>query len=89
MLQTAAHLEKTGLPAPARLFAPSWGAPQRGLHGRLNFVDLDEVVPAGEVWPGWQDCLDATFHLLEGDHWEFLRCPPSLLDLIEQEMTRH
>ncbi|MBP2329721.1 surfactin synthase thioesterase subunit [Kibdelosporangium banguiense] len=148
LLQTAGHLEKAGLPIPLRLFASSWGAPDKGLYGPLNFVDLDtvdliaeinalchamgrtimpelaeiaaetmladlqvqrgyryddtlptssrvcvigwtkdEVVPVDQVWPGWQDCVDATSHVLEGDHWELLRCPPALVDLIEQEMT--
>jgi surfactin synthase thioesterase subunit len=148
LLQTAAHLQKCGLPAPRRLFASAWGAPDRGLYGALNFVDLDEVdlvaeieerstalgqrlhpefvelaaetmladlraqrgyraealpsrdiptvvigwtldtvVPPDVVWPGWEDCAAATFQLLEGDHWEFLRCPPALRDLVEREMT--
>ncbi|MFG3382231.1 thioesterase II family protein [Streptomyces sp. NPDC047999] len=148
LLQTAAHLERRGLPAPRRLFASGWGAPHRGLYGRLNFVDLaevdmvaeieercaalgqqmprefveiaadtmladlrvqrgyraealpsrdvpvsvigwteDDVVPQAEVWPGWEDCATATFHVLEGDHWEFLRFPSALGDLVEQEMS--
>lgn len=148
LLQTAAHLERCGLPTPRRLFASGWGAPDRGLYGRLNFVDLaevdlvaeieercaalgvrlhpefvelaaetmladlyaqrayraealpsraiptvvigwtaDTVVPPEAVLPGWADCAAATFHLLEGDHWEFLRCPSVLRDLVEREMT--
>ncbi len=148
LLQTAAHLEERGLPAPKRLFASGWGAPDRGLYGRLNFVDLaevdmvaeiearctalghrlhpefvelaaetmladlrvqrgyraealpsrdipvsvigwteDSVVPPDFVWPGWEDCAAATFQVLEGDHWEFLRCPRALRDLVEHEMT--
>ena len=148
LLQTAAHLEKRSLPAPRRLFASGWGAPHRGLYGRLNFVDLteidlvaeiedrcaalgyrmhpefveiaaetmlddlrvqrdyraealpssavpvsvigwtkDSVVPLDDVWPGWNDRTSATFHVLRGDHWEFLRFPRELGDLIEHEMS--
>jgi surfactin synthase thioesterase subunit len=147
LLQTAGHLEKIGLPVPHRLFASSWGAPDRGLYGPLNFVDLltvdlvaeinklctamgrslepelaevaaetmladlqvqrcyrfedtaatsapvcvigwtrDDVVPAETVGPGWERCARATLHILDGDHWELLRCPPTLLHLIEREM---
>lgn len=148
LLQTAAHLEKCGLPVPKRLFASGWGAPDKGLYGRLNFVDLDEadmvaemenlcaalgvrlhpqflklaaetmladlrvqrsyrasalpsrdipvsvigwtednVVPAAIVRLGWTNRFAATFEMLEGDHWEFLRCPPALRDLVVREMT--
>lgn len=148
LLQTAGELEKQGLPLPRRLFASSWGAPDQGLYGPLNFVDLetvdlvaeinalcaamgrsiepelaeiaaetmkadlvvqrgyryadtartsapvsvicwtkDEVVPARMVWDGWQRCADASRHIIEGDHWELLRGPAELLDLIEREMT--
>jgi surfactin synthase thioesterase subunit len=147
ILQTAGQLEKENLPVPHRLFASSWGAPDRGLYGELNFVDLetvdlvaeinalcaamgrsielelaeiaaetmladlevqrryryedtastsaevcvigwakDEVVPVDRVWPGWQRCARARLHTLDGDHWELLRCPRELLDLIEHEM---
>ena len=148
LLQTAGELEKQGLPLPSRLFASSWGAPDGGLYGPLNFVDLetvdlvaeinalcaamgrsiapelaeiaaetmqadlavqrdyryenttrtsapvsvigwtkDEVVPAEQAWAGWQRCAEASWHVLEGDHWELLRGPTELLDLIEREMT--
>ncbi|MFJ8865476.1 thioesterase II family protein [Streptomyces sp. NPDC102473] len=148
LLQIAAHLEKQGLPAPRRVFASGWGAPHKGLYGKLNFVDLDEVdmvaeieerctalgyrlppeylemsaeilladvrlqrgyraealpsrnipvsvigwtedavVPQAEVWPGWNECASASYCALEGDHWEFLRFPQELRDLIEREMT--
>lgn len=147
LLQTAGELEKRGLPLPHRLFASSWGAPDQGLYGPLNFVDLatvdliaeitalcaamgrsidpelaeiaaetmladlevqrgyryedtaktsspvcvigwtkDEVVPADRVRPGWERCVRASFHTLDGDHWELLRGPRQLLDLIEHEM---
>jgi hypothetical protein len=39
------------------------------------------------VWPGRTDCADATFHVLDGDHWELLRCPAALVDLIEEQMA--
>jgi surfactin synthase thioesterase subunit len=42
-LDTIDELERRGLPLPARLIASSWGAPHRGLYGRLNAVDLDTV----------------------------------------------
>ncbi|MFI7020094.1 thioesterase II family protein [Streptomyces sp. NPDC050164] len=37
------------LKPPARLIASSWGAPHRGLYGRLNRVDLDSLDAVGEV----------------------------------------
>jgi surfactin synthase thioesterase subunit len=49
MLQTVFELGRRGLPAPRRLFASSWGAPHRGLYGRLNFVDLDNVDMVAEI----------------------------------------
>jgi len=149
MLETTFQLRRHGLPLPRRLFASSWGAPHRGLYGRLNFLDLDEidvsaeiqlicdaqlghrlpddlaelagemllfdlrvqrtyryggdprvpvptvvigwsddeVVPPEEVRPGWDECADVTHHVLTGDHWEFLRCPPALRSLIGDEMA--
>lgn len=48
----------------------------------------DDVVPADDVFPGWSECADATFHLLPGDHGAFLRCPDELRRLIESEMAR-
>lgn len=147
LLQTAGHLEKQGLPLPHRLFASSWGAPDAGLYGPLNFVDLstvdliaeinalcaamdrsiapelaeiaaetmladlevqrgyryadtpttsapvcvigwsrDVIVPPDTVHPGWERCVKAKLHTLDGDHWELLRCPSALVDLIEREM---
>lgn len=41
-LDTIEELANRGLPVPSRLIASSWGAPHRGLYGRLNFVDLAE-----------------------------------------------
>ncbi|HEX3786033.1 MAG TPA: thioesterase domain-containing protein [Pseudonocardiaceae bacterium] len=149
MLETTLHLAELGLPLPRRLFASSWGAPHKGLYGRLNFVDLDQldiiaeiqqitqlrlgsplptdlvelaaetlmfdlralrgyrydgnppvpcptvvlgwteddIVPPEEVWPSaWDECSNASYHLLQGDHWEFLRCSPKLRAIIETEM---
>lgn len=42
-LDTVAELERRGLPLPARLISSSWGAPERGLYGRLNFAELATV----------------------------------------------
>ncbi|WP_232233936.1 thioesterase II family protein [Micromonospora chokoriensis] len=39
-LDTIAELDRRGLPLPTRLISSSWGAPDRGLYGRLNFADL-------------------------------------------------
>lgn len=151
MLETTFRLRQQGFPLPYRLFASSWGAPHRGLYGRLNFLDLDEidvveevqlicaaqlgrrlpddfaelageillfdlqvqrgyrydghprvpsptvvvgwtgddVVPQEVVRPGWEECAEASHHVLPGDHWEFLRCPPALRDLISREMAGH
>jgi surfactin synthase thioesterase subunit len=49
MLSTTQRIQALGLPLPRRLFASSWGAPQRGLYGRLNFVDLDTVDMVAEI----------------------------------------
>ncbi|GGL20458.1 thioesterase [Sphaerisporangium melleum] len=143
-LETTRYLAEHGDPLPEWIIASSWGAPDAGLYGRLNFVDLDthdfvqeivamarqmggtllpemaaigaellrhdqvvqrayryppghrievpvivlgwtddEIVPPHEVFPGWER---VTGHLerrtLPGSHFEFLRCPPELQDLI-------
>ncbi|GAB1644396.1 methyltransferase [Krasilnikovia sp. MM14-A1259] len=150
-VETARNLAALGAPAPAFLVASSWGAPQLGLYGRLNFADLDtvdlhaeidaitaartgaalprelrdlaaetlmedlrvlrsyrwsggtslpapvlvvswsddDVVPPAEVWPSdWRACgPDITHEQLKGDHWEFLRAPQALVDLITGRMS--
>jgi surfactin synthase thioesterase subunit len=48
-LDTIDELNRRGLRLPTRLIASSWGAPQRGLYGRLNFVDLQTVDLVAEV----------------------------------------
>lgn len=48
-LETVCRAHAAGLPAPVRLFASSWGAPQLGLYGRLNHVDLDTLDTVAEV----------------------------------------
>jgi surfactin synthase thioesterase subunit len=48
---------------------------------------LDDVVKPSEIWPGWEGCGDASLHVLEGNHWSFLDCPPDYRDLIVSEMT--
>lgn len=144
-LETLHRLATEGLPPPCYALLSSWGAPQRGLYGRLNYVDLqtfdavaevsgiaaalgwslpadvaeivsealredleiqrgyryaavrplpcpvvlvgwtaDDVVPAGDVEPGWHECGNVQYSLLEGDHREFMRCPPALRRLITQ-----
>lgn len=150
MVETAFAAVEAGCPPPRRLFASSWGAPHKGLYGRLNFADLatleldpeidevttarfgfvlppdlkqvvadvlmldlkllrgysysgvpalpcpveviswsqDRIVPADLVWPGgWDECAEAVHHELAGDHWEFLRAPRSLTELITELMT--
>jgi len=42
-LDTIAELDRRGLPLPTRLIASSWGAPDAGLYGPLNFADLATV----------------------------------------------
>lgn len=147
-LDTIAELARRGLPLPTRLVASSWGAPQHGLYGRLNFVDLatadlvaevkalfgragapirddfaelsarvlrldlevqrgyrfaadrrvpvpvtlvgwtrDEVVPAAVVEAGWAECADVTYHLLAGEHLDFLHCPDVLHDALRRWLT--
>ncbi|WP_211244145.1 thioesterase II family protein [Actinospica robiniae] len=46
----------------------------------------DEVVPPSVVWPGWEGCADADFHLLDGDHWSYLEGPPELAALVAAAM---
>ncbi|GIH25274.1 thioesterase [Acrocarpospora phusangensis] len=48
-LATIWNLHDSGVRPPARLIASSWGPPQRGLYGRLNFVDLNAFDPMAEV----------------------------------------
>jgi surfactin synthase thioesterase subunit len=43
MLDTVDELARRDLPLPGRLIASSWGAPQNGLYGRLNFADLATI----------------------------------------------
>jgi surfactin synthase thioesterase subunit len=43
MLDTVDELARRNLPLPRRLIASSWGAPQRGLYGPLNFADLATI----------------------------------------------
>lgn len=48
----------------------------------------DDVVPPSVVWPsGWSAHPGTVYHLLPGDHWAFLDCPPALADLVVAEMT--
>jgi surfactin synthase thioesterase subunit len=48
----------------------------------------DRIVPAEQVWPSsWAECAEATHVALPGDHWEFLRGPSALLELIADRMT--
>jgi surfactin synthase thioesterase subunit len=57
-LETTRLLAELGRPLPDRIVASSWGAPDAGLYGRLNFVDLDthdflrEVVDMAEAMGG-------------------------------------
>ena len=142
-VQTLLHLDAAGLPLPRYVLLSSWGAPHRGLYGRLNHVDLasldvraevsaiargmgrslppdlaeivadalredleiqrgyryepgrplpcpiqvvawtaDDVVPPGEVRPGWEECGAVRYTELDGDHRAFLLCPPSLRQLV-------
>jgi surfactin synthase thioesterase subunit len=48
-LETIWRIQALGLAPPVRLVASSWGAPQRGLYGRLNHVDLSTMDGIGEV----------------------------------------
>jgi surfactin synthase thioesterase subunit len=48
-LDTVEELGRRGLRLPRRLIASSWGPPQRGLYGRLNFVDLTTVDLVAEI----------------------------------------
>lgn len=145
-LNAVLALERAGQPLPTRVVASGWGAPHRGLYGRLNFIDLrtadlraevshlfeqlgvpvrsdfvdiaadilrvdlelhrphlydathrlpvpvtvvgwtrDEVVPAAEVCTGWRECADVTYHVLDGEHFAFTRCPEHLRDLLVAE----
>jgi surfactin synthase thioesterase subunit len=48
-LETIRRIPGAGLPPPVRLIASSWGAPQRGLYGRLGHLDLGEIDAVTEV----------------------------------------
>ncbi|MFH8556695.1 thioesterase II family protein [Streptomyces celluloflavus] len=48
-LDTAFHLQDRGRPLPRRIIASSWGPPDEGLYGPLNFVDLDRHDFVAEV----------------------------------------
>jgi surfactin synthase thioesterase subunit len=48
-LSTVLALDDAGLPLPRHVFASGWGAPQRGLYGPLNFVDLRTADLRAEV----------------------------------------
>jgi surfactin synthase thioesterase subunit len=48
----------------------------------------DEVVPADQATaPDWRDCARADFQVLDGEHFEFTRCPASLQSLITRLLT--
>jgi surfactin synthase thioesterase subunit len=49
MADTALALVRAGHAAPVRIFASSWGAPHKGLYGRLNFADLDTLDINAEI----------------------------------------
>lgn len=43
----------------------------------------DRVVGPDSVWPGaWSDYAPSSPHVLVGDHWSYLSCPPALRDVI-------
>lgn len=48
-LETVWRLHRAGANPPVRLLASSWGPPQRGLYGPLNFADLATLDPVAEV----------------------------------------
>ncbi|GAA4463400.1 thioesterase domain-containing protein [Phytohabitans houttuyneae] len=48
-LETVWRVHSLGLAPPVRLLASSWGAPQRGLYGRLNHIDLSTLDGIAEV----------------------------------------
>jgi surfactin synthase thioesterase subunit len=59
---------------PCRTIVVSWGD--------------DAVVPPELTERGdWAECADVSFHRIDGDHWEFMRCPRELQDLIATEMA--
>jgi len=62
-------------PLPARTLVIGW--------------DQDVVVPHAIVHDRrWAECGEVEHHLLPGDHWEYLRGPRRLIELITAEMTR-
>lgn len=139
MLATVFELQDRGWPLPDWIVVSSWGAPQRGLYGRLNFVDLDDhdfgaevtavaagsglpmspelvtaaaellrfdqvvqrqyrypdgrrvpvpvavvgwtrddIVPPAVALAGWADVAEVRPYVLDGAHYEYLRCPDQL-----------
>ncbi|MEV7996189.1 thioesterase domain-containing protein [Streptomyces sp. NPDC086077] len=49
--------------------------------------DQDDVVPPQQVHPHWGECADATHTRLNGEHFEFLRCPPDLRRVLAGERS--
>src|SRR5262249_20324405 len=47
----------------------------------------DDVVPDREVHTGWAECATAPPHTLDGEHRDYLSCPPALRDLIARELA--
>ena len=69
--------------ANARYVVP---APVR-LPGRISALGWkdDTNVPAG-LMPGWADCGETVFHLLDGSHFTFLQATTQLLDVLRADM---
>jgi surfactin synthase thioesterase subunit len=44
----------------------------------------DEVVPPDVVCEGWEECADVAYESLKGAHFDYMRCPASLIELISR-----
>ena len=79
------------LTADLRMLRGHWHDETRPLPVRTVVIgwERDDVVPPSVVWPsGWAAHPGTVYHLLPGDHWAFLRCPPVLADVVATEMTK-
>jgi surfactin synthase thioesterase subunit len=46
----------------------------------------DEVVPPEQAVPGWEECAKVSSEVLDGDHLEFMQCPPALREVIARDL---
>ena len=45
----------------------------------------DDVVPPAQVCRGWEQVAEVRYEVLDGEHFAFTTCPPSLVDLLTHD----